>query len=344
MNLVDLAESGWIPDPLLRVGIRRLIADRARQIDLPNSTAHRDYLAKFIAELKASPLAVHTHDANRQHYEVPAEFFAHVLGPHLKYSGCLWDTGAESLAAAEEQMLRLTCHRAEIDDGMRVLDLGCGWGSVALYIARRFPATHVTAISNSHSQREFIERRCRELDLNNVVAQTCDVVNFEPNEQFDRVVSVEMFEHFRNYAQLLENIAGWLHCDGKLFVHVFCHRDTPYFFETTGATNWMARNFFTGGTMPSDGLFHYFPKHLQVEAQWSVQGLNYARTCDAWLSRLDQHRRRILPILADVADAPPAKLAFQRWRLFFMACAELFRYRGGDEWYVSHYRFAKPTA
>lgn len=334
MNLIELAETGFVPDWLIRTGIRRLLAKRIQ-------AATASELAAFTDKLRNSPLAVATDAANDQHYEVRAAFFEKVLGPRLKYSSCFFDRTEMSLAEAEDEMLRRTCERAVIEDGMRVLELGCGWGSLTLWIAEQFPACEITAVSNSASQRSFIEARARERRLTNVRVITADMRDFGTSETFDRVVSVEMFEHMRNYELLFRRVSKWLKPDGKAFVHVFCHRNSPYLFETEGAANWMGRHFFTGGMMPSEGLFSHFADDLAIEQQWRVNGMHYWRTCEAWLNNLDRHRDATLDCFrADLSDRD-AKLSLQRWRIFFMACAELFRYRGGDEWFVAHYLFEK---
>ncbi|MFC1758257.1 SAM-dependent methyltransferase, partial [Planctomycetota bacterium] len=281
-----------------------------------------------------------TDSANEQHYEVPAEFFATVLGPRLKYSSCFFSSPKQSLADAEDEMLGLTCKRADIENGMRVLELGCGWGSLTLWMAEHFPHCEITALSNSTSQREFIESRARAKGLANVRVITGDMRDFTTDEMFDRVVSVEMFEHMRNYELLLRRVSSWLTPEGKAFVHVFCHRDTPYLFETEGAANWMGRHFFTGGMMPSEDLFRQFGEDLEIEQQWRVDGMHYWRTCEAWLKNLDRNRKAILTRFRRDLSAREARTSLQRWRMFFMACAELFRYRGGNEWFVAHYLFA----
>ena len=293
----------------------------------------------FAEQLASGPLAINTDLANSQHYEVTAEFFQKVLGPRLKYSSCIFPTAECSLAKAEDSMLQLTCNRAELKDGMHILELGCGWGSLTLWIAERYPNCEITAVSNSNSQREFIQSKAESLDLSNVRLITSDMNEFEISEKFDLVVSVEMFEHMRNYQVLFQRVSRWLLPAGKAFVHVFCHKNTPYLFETAGAENWMGRHFFTGGTMPSESLFQYFSNSLKVEKQWKVSGLEYWRTCEAWLNNLDQSRDSILSRFCEDLDAHEAKICLQRWRMFFMACAELFRYRNGYEWFVSHYLF-----
>jgi cyclopropane-fatty-acyl-phospholipid synthase len=336
MSMIELAETGLIPDWLIRFGIRRLLAARL-------ATVSAEDVSEFVDALRRSPLAVETDAANRQHYEMPAEFFEHVLGPRLKYSACLFLSDDATLAEAEEAMLRETCHRAEIASGSRVLDLGCGWGSLTLWIAQQYPSCQITAVSNSTSQRRFIENRATRLQLDNVKVITADMRTFTTDETFDRVVSVEMFEHMRNYELLFQRVADCLDADGKAFVHVFCHRDTPYLFESEGASNWMGRHFFTGGTMPSEDLFSYFADHLQIDRQWRVNGLHYWRTCEAWLENADRNRREILNRFQRDLSPREAKIRLRRWRIFLMACAELFRYRGGNEWFVAQYLF-QPTS
>ncbi len=332
MNLIHLAERGLIPDQLIRVGIRRLLARRLRDSGATS-------LAEFADLLRQSPLAVETAAANQQHYEVPAEFFEFVLGPRLKYSCCLFEDECTTLDAAEEAMLRRTAARAEIADGMRVLDLGCGWGSLALWLAESYPGCEITAVSNSAGQRRFIEQRASARNLRNVRVITADIRDFQMNQEFDRVISVEMFEHMRNYELLFERVSNWLTPAGKAFVHVFCHRATPYLFETDGAGNWMGRHFFTGGMMPSEELFSHFDEHLQIERQWRVSGSHYWRTCQEWLDNVDRHRHALLALFQRDLTAREAKVRLQRWRMFFLACAELFRYQGGNEWFVAHYLF-----
>lgn len=330
LNRIELAESGIIPDSLIRIGIRQLLAKRLGE-------ASESSVEDFAAKLRAGPLAVETRSANEQHYEVPAAFFEAALGPRLKYSSCFYPSPETSLASAEEEMLRLTCERAQIVDGMEVLELGCGWGSLTLWMAENYPNSSVTAISNSISQRRFIEAKAESLGLSNVTVITADMRDWVSEQKYDRIVSVEMFEHMRNYALLFSRVASWLQADGKLFVHIFCHRTTPYLFETEGRDNWMGRNFFTGGIMPSYDLFGHFREYLSIEQQWEVSGMHYWRTCEDWLKKADQNRSAILEALGKHLSPAEAKKSFQKWRMFFMACAELFRYREGKEWYVAHY-------
>lgn len=336
-----LAEQQLLPDMLVRAGIKRLLRQRLEDEDRGSEEKNQLALMRFARQIKSEPLAIQTQRANEQHYEVPAEFFQMVLGKHLKYSSCLFDRETTPLDQAEEAMLKLTMDRAELSDGQRILELGCGWGSLSLAMAQRFPQSSVTAISNSSSQREFIEARARELQLKNLSVQTVDMNEFAPSESFDRIVSVEMFEHMRNYELLMQKISQWLNPNGKLFVHIFCHRRHAYLFEEEGDSNWMGKYFFSGGMMPSRDLLLYFQKHLCIEDQWVVGGHHYAETCERWLSQLDAKRDEVLPVLARVYGEDQKLKWLQRWRIFFMSCAELFAYREGNEWYVAHYRFRK---
>ena len=343
-GVLGLAERGLVPDALLRAGIRRMCEARLRDehADDPDAAARRN--AALIAELRESPVAIHTDAANRQHYELPPGFFTRCLGPRLKYSGCYYPTGNETLAQAEEAMLALYGERAELADGQEILELGCGWGSLTLWMARHYPNARITAVSNSAPQRAFIEAQCRERGFANVRVITCDVNRLElPASNFDRCVSVEMFEHMRNYATLLGRIGGWLRPGGKLFVHIFCHRTLLYPFETAGDDNWMGRHFFTGGLMPAADTLLWFQDALRIEDRWLVDGTHYERTANHWLANQDARHDEVMAILRE-AYGDAAKLWFQRWRMFWMACAELFGYDHGREWMVAHYRFTKEAA
>jgi len=322
---------GLLPEPLIRWGIRRLLAQRLRR------EARRLSTTTIEAELSHGPIAPVPEAANRQHYELPPEFFALVLGAHLKYSSAYWPEGVTTLDQAEEAMLELACSRAHLADGQHVLELGCGWGSLSLFMARRFPNSHITAISNSRPQREFIEARAP-ANLEVVIA---DMNTLVLDTRFDRVVSVEMFEHMHNWRELMHRITGWLEPGGKLFVHAFCHRHYAYPFEADGAGNWLGRHFFTGGLMPSLHLLPRFRGALIQERIWEVSGVHYARSAEAWARNLVAREAAVMAVLARAYGAA-APLWFQRWRVFFLACAELFAYHSGTEWLIGHYRLRKP--
>ena len=342
-GLLGLAERGWLPDAAIRLGIRRLCAQRLRECLAGGAAAQQARHQRMLGALGRMPLALHTEAANAQHYEVPAAFFEHCLGPQLKYSACLFEQPQASLAEAEEAMLALYAVRAGLEDGMDILELGCGWGSLTLWMAQRYPRARITAVSNSASQRAWIEARCRERGLHNVRVVTCDVNALElPPAAFDRCVSVEMFEHMRNYATLLGRICSWLRPGGKLFVHIFCHRTLAYPFETAGQDNWMGRHFFTGGLMPAADTLLWFQDALRIQDRWLVDGSHYQRTADHWLANQDANRDTVMPILRQ-AYGDAAGLWWQRWRMFWMSCAELFGYDHGREWMVAHYRFSRET-
>jgi len=331
---IDWVEAEWVPDPLIRWGIRRLCAQRLRERGRAGEPS-----AAVARRLAESPIAVHVDKANQQHYEVPPQFFRNVLGRHLKYSCAYWPDAGGDLDTAERRMLELTCARAEIDDGMDVLELGCGWGSLTLWMAEAYPACRIVAVSNSNPQRLYIEEQCGARGLRNVTVVTADANVFDTDARFDRVVSVEMFEHMRNYRLLLERIAGWLRPQGRLFVHIFSHREHAYPFETEGAANWMGRHFFTGGLMPSHDLLGRFDAHLRVEREWRLDGGHYERTSNAWLANLDRRREEVRRVLGPVYGEADVDRWIVRWRLFFLACAEMFGYDRGRQWGVSHYLF-----
>ena len=340
-GLIGLAERGLLPDAAIRFGIRRLCAQRLRDETAGGVTAMAERMQHRIDALRMAPVAIHTDAANAQHYELPPRFFELCLGKRLKYSSCYFATGDESLDEAEEAMLALYGERAELADGQSILELGCGWGSLTLWMAARFPNARITAVSNSRPQREFIEAQCRARGFGNVRVITHDVNTLQlATEQFDRAVSIEMFEHMRNYETLLGRIASWLRPGGKLFVHIFCHRELLYPFETQGDDNWMGRYFFTGGLMPAADTLLWFQKDLRIEQQWRLSGTHYERTANAWLVNQDAHREEVMCVMREAYGAE-AKVWNQRWRMFWMACAELFGYRGGCEWMVAHYRFGR---
>jgi cyclopropane-fatty-acyl-phospholipid synthase len=335
MSLIErIAESGKVPEPVLRAAIRAICARRLRELRSSVDAEQARHQA-FVDELRGSAVAVETAAANAQHYEVPAAFFERVLGPHLKYSSCYWPPGVAELGDAERAMLALYASRAALDDGQDVLDLGSGWGSFSLWAAARYPRSRFVAVSNSTSQRAWVTARARERGLANLEVRVADVRELALAERsFDRVVSIEMFEHMRNYRVLLSRVARWLREDGALFVHVFAHRRHAYPYVDAGPSDWMAREFFTGGLMPSVQLLHAFQDDLRIVAEWHLDGTHYARTAEAWHARLLDHRDELATLLGGRARV-------ERWRLFFLACAELFGYRRGTEWVVAHYRLQR---
>ncbi len=341
-GLIGLAERGLLPDALLRLGIRRQCEARLRAESAGGAQALAERYRNRIEQLRTSPVAIHTDAANTQHYELPPAFFRLCLGKRLKYSCAYYPRGDETLDQAEEAMLALYGERAELADGQRILELGCGWGSLTLWMAERFPNARITAVSNSRPQREHILAQCRERGLGNVEVLTCDVNRLQlPAGEFDRCVSIEMFEHMRNYEILLGNIAGWLKPGGKMFVHIFAHLNLMYPFETAGEDNWMGRHFFTGGLMPATDTLLWFQRDLRIEQCWHVDGTHYEKTSNHWLQNQDANRDAVMAVLREAYGAH-AGLWFQRWRMFWMACAELFGYADGREWLVAHYRFVKP--
>ncbi|QGZ65539.1 SAM-dependent methyltransferase [Paraburkholderia acidisoli] len=344
---IRCCERGWLPDWLIRAGMRTLMRQRLAAEHANDGARRAEALETLIAQLRASPIAIETQAANTQHYEIPGEFFAAHLGPRLKYSCAYYPRGDETLAQAEDAMLALYAERAQLDQlgaGQRILDLGCGWGALTLWLAQRYPQLQIVGLSNSHGQRAFIERRANELGLSNLRIVTGDVASFEfaPGEpEFDRVISIEMFEHMKHYGLLLEKISRWLADDGQVFVHLFAHRLLAYHFNVRDESDWMSRHFFTGGTMPSANLLLRFQDDLQITRQWWIDGTHYARTANQWLAALDAARGRALPLLAASGNAG---LALQRWRMFYMAVAELFGYARGQEWGVAHYALRKRAA
>jgi len=338
---IQLAERGLIPDWFCRKGIRSLIALRIKQERSDSDEENRRKAAELLARLRTSSVAVHPDKANEQHYELPSEFFQKILGVNLKYSCCHWSKENLSLDEAEESALELTSQRAELRDGNNILELGCGWGSLSLFMAQKFPSSRILSMSNSALQREFIVSQAAARNLHNLEVVTADINAFDTDREFDRIVSVEMLEHVRNYQRLFSRMARWLKPDGKLFVHIFSHQHFAYTFETEGAANWMGRYFFTGGIMPSHDLLLHFQENLKLEERWRWNGSHYSRTARAWLENMDRQKEAILPIIRRVYGEEETTRWWVRWRLFFMSCEELFGYNKGEEWGVSHYRFVK---
>jgi cyclopropane-fatty-acyl-phospholipid synthase len=338
---IGWTESGLVPDSVIRGGMRRLLDRKLSEIRSGDVEFASRTLTEFANMMRSSPIALVPELANEQHYEVPAEFFVQVLGENRKYSCCYWPADVSTLAEAEEAALQLTVERADIQDSMKVLDLGCGWGSLSLWVAEHFPNASVTSVSNSRSQREFIMATAAQRNIENINVIVCDMNDFEVDDTFDRIVSVEMFEHMRNYEELYRRVSSWLKPDGRFFMHIFCHRSTPYEYIDKAPSDWMSRHFFSGGIMPSADLPLLFQKDLKVEKRWAWNGNHYAKTCRAWLNRMDSRRSAVMPILAETYGKDEAGRWWMRWRMFFMACEELFRYNEGQEWFVSHYLFTK---
>jgi cyclopropane-fatty-acyl-phospholipid synthase len=338
-----LIETNKVPDVLLRQGIRRLLRQRLADENKGDVQAQQEHLMTLIEQLKASPIAVHTADANEQHYEVPTQFYQYCLGKNLKYSSCYFKEGVTSLDQAEDDMLMLTCQRAELEDGQHVLELGCGWGSLSLYMAAKFPRSTFKVVSNSRTQKAHIDEQALQRGIKNLVVITADMNVFHIEEKFDRIVSVEMFEHMRNYRLLMKKVASFLKPDGKLFVHIFTHKEYTYLFEVKDESDWMSKYFFTGGVMPSDDLLFYFNDDLVVEQHWHVNGTHYGKTAEAWLQNMDQHKSEIMPIFEKTYGKDQAVRWWVYWRIFYMACAELWNFNKGNEWIVSHYLFHKTT-
>ena len=339
-KLIELAEKGIIPDYFIRQGIVRNCENRLNNENVSNTEKVSSKKQIWIEQMKESPIALVPEKANEQHYEVPPAFFENVLGKHLKYSSGYWPDGVNSLDESEESMLELSFERAQLADGDSILELGCGWGSLTCYMASKLPNSKITAVSNSKDQKEHILNRCKNQGLDNIEVITADMNDFETENKYDRVVSIEMFEHMRNYKKLLSKISSWLNDDGKLFIHIFTHQSVVYPFENQGEADWMAREFFSGGMMPSHDLLLYFQDDLIIDDVWSMSGTHYEKTSLAWVNKMDANKDSIMKIfLKTYGD--DAKLWFQRWRIFFMSCEKLFGYNNGSEWGVSHYRFNK---
>ena len=340
--LIKLAENGLLPDTLIRLGIKRLCAQRLLEATSIGELEMEKRHSSWVEFLNESPIALVPEKANEQHYEVPPKFFELVLGENLKYSSGYWPQGALTLEQSENEMLSLTCERAGLVDGQEILELGCGWGSLTLFMAKNFPNSKITAVSNSNDQRRFIEAKGKKLNLKNIEVITEDMNDFSINKQFDRVITIEMFEHMRNYNELLGRVNGWLNRGGKLFVHIFSHEKIAYPFEDEDEGDWMAREFFSGGQMPSHRLLMSFPDKMKIEQDWRVDGTHYEKTSLAWLQKMDGNKPEVLELFSNTYGQSEANKWFYRWRIFFMSCEVLFGFNKGSEWGVSHYLFKKP--
>ena len=342
ISIDSLLEKNLLPDALIRIGIRQLLA-KTLVDKRPTDPEHcQAQLMQHIAGLRDSPIAIQTRDANEQHYEVPTAFYQKCLGKNLKYSSGYWPDGVSTLDEAEDTMLALTAFRAELADGQDILELGCGWGSLSLWMADHFPKARITAVSNSRTQKLHIDAEAQRRGLDNLTIVTADMNEFDTENSFDRVVSVEMFEHMKNYQLLLEKIARWLRPSGRLFVHIFTHRDIAYHYEDQGDKDWITRYFFSGGQMPSDDLLLYFQDDLTIANHWQVSGTHYQKTAEAWLVNMDASRADIWPLFEETYGVENARKWWSYWRIFYLSCAELWGYREGTEWIVSHYLFRKP--
>lgn len=335
----SLLEKNLIPDLLIRWVIRQNCKKRLRDETVNDLEQQQEKFMQFVAALKRKPIAEETKAANEQHYEVPTEFFKYVLGQKLKYSSAYFKPGVSTLDQAEDDMLAKTVERAELSNGQHILECGCGWGSLTLYMAKKFPDSTITAVSNSRTQKKFIDQCAKERGISNLEVITADMNEFRANKKYDRIVSVEMFEHMRNYQSLLQKLSTFLHPDGKMFIHIFTHRELGYFYEVKDESDWMSKYFFTGGVMPSDHLLLYFSDHFKINNHWRVNGIHYSKTSEAWLQNMDKNKMHIMPLFEQTYGKENALKWWVYWRIFFMACAELWKFRGGNEWFVSHYLF-----
>ena len=333
-----LLARGLIPDWILRRGVRSQGKERLNMMNKVDST--KEY-SKFINEASTGNIAVNTDDANNHHYEVDSEFFKYCLGKNLKYSCCFWDENTLDLDAAEDNMLEIYSKRAEITDGMNILDIGCGWGSLSLFLAQKYPKSEITGVSNSSSQKIFIDSVASERNISNLNIITRDINDFRTEEKYDRILSIEMFEHTKNTKKLMNLINDWLNPNGLFFMHVFAHKENPYYFDRDQKNAWMAKYFFTGGMMPNHNLFKDLKSNLEYQKSWILSGEHYERTSNAWLDKMDQNKSKILSLFERSNSSSVAKRKFHFWRLFYIACAEIFGYDNGNEWVVSHHLFKK---
>jgi len=333
-----LLARGLIPDWILRRGVRSQGKER---LNMMNKVDSRKEYSKFINEASTGNIAVNTDDANNQHYEVDSEFFKYCLGKNLKYSCCFWDDGTSDLDAAEDNMLEIYSKRAEITDGMNILDIGCGWGSLSLFLAQKYPKSEITGVSNSSSQKIFIDSEASKRNISNLKIITRDINDFRTEEKYDRILSIEMFEHTKNTKKLMNLINDWLNPNGLFFMHVFAHKENPYYFDRDQKNAWMAKYFFTGGMMPNHNLFKDLKSNLEYQKSWMLSGEHYEKTSNAWLDKMDQNKKEILSLFERSNSSSIAKRKFHFWRLFYIACAEIFGYDNGNEWVVSHHLFKK---
>jgi len=339
--LIKLAEKKIIPDFIIRQGIRALLKKRVKSLVSKNPEENIQDKIQFIKKMNLSSIAVVPELANEQHYEIPAEFYNYCLGKHKKYSSCYWSEKTKNLDEAELLSLKLTSKHAKLTNGLNILELGCGWGSLTLWMAKNYPKSKITAVSNSSSQRLHIQEQAKKRKLKNISVITEDMNKFNPKARYDRVVSVEMIEHMRNHEKLFKKIASWLKPDGLFFMHIFVHKSQPYLFEVQESDDWMSQYFFSGGMMPSEDLPLFFQDDLKIIDQWSWSGVNYEKTANAWLKNIDLNKNKVMPVLKDIYGQKDSKKWFQRWRIFFMSCAELWGYQNGKEWKVAHYLFKK---
>ena len=336
-----ILEKNIVPDAIIRKFIQRLNRGRLKDEKKWFIENLEDYHQLIRERHQGSAIAENTRDANEQHYEVPSEFYQLVLGDNLKYSSCFYTDENNTLSQAETDMLRISCERAEVKDKMHILDLGCGWGSMTFYLAQNFKDLKITSVSNSKTQKKFIEEKAKLLGLKNIQVITEDINKLKLTRKFDRIISVEMFEHVRNYPELFKKVSTFLKPRGKLFVHIFTHKEYSYYFEPKDTTDWMARYFFTGGVMPSNHLFYYFCEPLKIEKHWLVNGRHYHLTSEAWLKNIDKNREAVMQIFSDTYGEENALKWYSYWRIFFIAVSELFKTRNGNEWMVNHYLFSR---
>lgn len=338
---IHQAEQWHIPDFFIKAWIRYLCNQRLKHIQDNGPAYIKKNQETWVKKLKNSPIALVPEKANEQHYEVPPRLFELVLGKHLKYSSGIWNDGCDTLDQSEQDMLALTIQRAELKDNIDILELWCGWGSLTFYMSKTYPNARIVTVSNSKDQKQYIDNKCKKENITNIKVITCDMNDFSIEQTFDRVVSIEMFEHMRNYQKLLKKIAWFLKKEGKLFVHIFSHASLVYPYEDNGPGDWMAREFFSGGLMPSHTLFKDFQDDLTLIKDWKISGIHYKKTSYAWLEKMDNNKDEVLTLFEETYGKDSALLWFQRWRIFFMACGEMFGMKQGNEWWVSHYLFEK---